>query len=261
MRKMREIFDMHMHLGFALEPPALARALEEAGVIAFANTITPFEYQELRGTCPGFDELRLGLGLHPWQLESDESERNRELLEAFLNDLTDARAIGEIGLDFSSKHEATKAEQLKVFSRVIEACSGKGDLLLSVHAVKAEDALLDILESFEIMRDSKVILHSYAGSSDQLKRAIDDGCLFSIGRRMLSTKRGREYARIIPADRLLVESDLPSFMGQEVDAGFIRDDLDETLSELARIRGAQPDALLRGINERSRALLDPQHRP
>ena len=53
------------------------------------------------------------------------------------------------------------------------------------------------------------IFHWFSGSSAQLKRARDLGCFFSVNAFMLQTKRGREYAKAIPLDRLLIETDLP----------------------------------------------------
>jgi TatD DNase family protein len=53
----------------------------------------------------------------------------------------------------------------------------------------------------------------------------------------LSTRRGREYARVLPADRLLLETDLPP----ESDAAFALDvweaDIREALTQLESIRG------------------------
>lgn len=40
-------------------------------------------------------------------------------------------------------------------------------------------------------------------------RAKEANCWFSVGERMLGTRRGLEYARQIPVSRLLLETDLP----------------------------------------------------
>ena len=54
------------------------------------------------------------------------------------------------------------------------------------------------------------IFHWFTGTSDELARARQRGCHFSINEHMLKTKRGREYARQIPLERLLLETDAPS---------------------------------------------------
>ena len=69
--------------------------------------------------------------------------------------------------------------------------------------------IMDMLEEYELLEDNTIIFHWFSGSSAQLKRARDLGCFFSVNAFMLQTKRGREYAKAIPLDRLLIETDLP----------------------------------------------------
>ena len=69
--------------------------------------------------------------------------------------------------------------------------------------------IMDMLEKYELLEDNTIIFHWFSGSSAQLKRARDLGCFFSVNAFMLQTKRGREYAKAIPLDRLLIETDLP----------------------------------------------------
>ena len=72
--------------------------------------------------------------------------------------------------------------------------------------------IMDILEEYELLEDNTIIFHWFSGSSAQLKRARELGCFFSVNAFMLQTKRGREYAKAIPLDRLLIETDLPEEM-------------------------------------------------
>lgn len=249
---MSQLADMHMHVGFASDPEALADALAIDDVLCFANTVTPDEYLSLARALSEREKLRLGLGLHPWWLDA----RDRTgMLSSFFGILPSCSYVGEIGLDFSPKHMETKKYQLSCFDQIVAACARRKSLLVSVHSVRAESELLDIIEAHRLTDANDVILHSYAGSSENLSRAIDMGALFSIGSRMLATKRGREYARIIPVDRVLIESDLPSFAGQDASAKDIRDDLNATLQQLARIRSVDQQELSLQITERSRALL------
>ena len=54
---------------------------------------------------------------------------------------------------------------------------------------------------------------------------------------MLRTKRGREYARQLPADRLLLETDLPPGEDVPFSATQIIASLERTLAQLQTIRG------------------------
>ena len=69
--------------------------------------------------------------------------------------------------------------------------------------------IIDMLEEYELLVGNTIIFHWFSGSSAQLKRARNLGCFFSVNAFMLQTKRGREYAKAIPLDRLLIETDLP----------------------------------------------------
>lgn len=252
---MTHLVDMHMHIGFADDPAAFAHALADAGIASFANTITPAEYACLSPLLGNLKTMRLGLGLHPWWIGTTEFGTLGDALNAFKTQLAATRFVGEVGLDFWPTRAHSKDAQLEAFANITRLCAKKGNVLISMHVVKAERELLDVLEGSECLDRCICILHSYGGPSDQLARAIEDGCFFSVGTRMLSSKRGREYARIIPEGRLLVESDLPGAEGESTSARDVRRDLESVLEKLARIRDADPESLCEDINARSRELL------
>ena len=72
---------------------------------------------------------------------------------------------------------------------------------------------------------------------------------------MLDSKRGRAYAQAIPADRLLLETDEPAFAGAPWSAARVRELLEETLAQLAALRGDDPAELRERIGQTSRTLL------
>ncbi len=98
---------------------------------------------------------------------------------------------------------------MQAFSRIVSACAQQGGKVVSIHCVRAYDELLDVLESSGITRSCVCIIHWFSGTHDQLLRARDAGCWFSVGERLLSSKRGRAYVRSMPRDRLLLETDAP----------------------------------------------------
>lgn len=252
---MIHLVDMHMHAGFADDPAAFAYALANAGIASFANTVTPTEYERLQPALSDISSMRLGLGLHPWWIGATDLGALDDVLSAFAAQLDATRFVGEIGLDFWPTRASTKDAQIKAFTRIAALCAKRDDVLISMHAVKAERELLDVLEDSGCLEQCACILHSYGGPSDQLARAVEDGCLFSIGKRMLSTKRGREYARIIPEDRLLIESDLPVSVDKFANADDIAHDLTWAVNELASIRGVEASQLRESVNACSMDLL------
>ena len=154
-----------------------------------------------------------------------------------------ARFVGEVGLDFSPAHIATREAQVDVLVCVAHACARTGDKVLSVHAVRAVDQVLDELErasALGAMVGNACIIHWFSGTSDQLTRARRVGCYFSVNPRMLQSKRGRAYAQAIPVDRLLLETDEPASAGASWSAARVRKLLEETLTQLAALRDDDP---------------------
>ncbi len=186
--------------------------------------------------------VKLAVGLHPWWVSADECCLAEEL-RAFDDALPETRYVGEVGLDFSKRRIATRDAQLCAFRHIAGACAKEGGKVLSVHCVKAYDDALSILKGSGCLASCTCIFHWFSGSFPQLTQAVDAGCFFSVSARMLETKRGREYAKAIPLQKLLLETDAPFAADPEREHPSIaysydqmRRQLAETLQRLARIR-------------------------
>lgn len=199
-----DLYDAHCHLGFAQQPEELAQAAEDLKIGALCCTVTPVEYLGLQMRLGSHPNIDLGLGLHPWWIGEDESS-----LEQFLELLPETRFVGEVGLDFSPRFEHTDDLQIEALTRILAACAELGNRVISIHCVQAYDALLGILKATDVCDSCECIIHWFSGSSDELNEAIKLGCSFSLGPRMLDTKRGRAYARQMPQDHILLETDAP----------------------------------------------------
>ena len=130
--------------------------------------------------------------------------------------------------------------------------------MLSIHAVHAVDDVLDVFERTGALAadaGNACIIHWFSGTSDQLTRARRAGCYFSVNPRMLQSKRGRAYAQAIPANHLLLETDQPAEQGAPWSADNIRRQLEETLQQLATLRGENLGELRERIAETSCHLL------
>lgn len=237
-----EIFDMHCHLGFFPDARKASRELESLGVCALSATVTPTEYERLSGELAGSANVRVGVGLHPWWVADGRCGEDDVALAARL--ATSARFVGEVGLDFAHGRDATRTAQLDALDRVLTACEG-GEHVLSLHAVRAGSELLDLLDRHGTCEDNVVILHWFSGSGDELTRAVRMGCHFSVGSRMLATRRGRAYAQQVPLDRLLLETDLPASPedGTALSPAELAAQLRSALEALVTLRG--PDVAAR----------------
>ena len=150
--------------------------------------------------------------------------------------MPETRFVNEIGLDFGKRHVATREEQIEAFTRIASACAEAGGKTLSIHSVHAAQDAIDILERTRAFETCTCIFHWFTGPSDQLKRAIDAGCLFSVGTRMLATGKGREYVKAIPAHQLLTETDYPPEQGARCSFAELRAELECAQEGIAAIK-------------------------
>ena len=246
-------FDAHCHLGWFEDPVATARAAAARGLGMLAVTVTPREFRSLRDGLEGSRDVRAAAGLHPWWVhgESDADE--------LCSLLGDVRWVGEIGLDASPRHADTWDAQLAAFRRICAACSQTSDphspKVLSIHAVRSASAVLDVLEETGAAERCRCVLHWFSGSSDELVRARGLGCWLSLGERALATRRGREYARQVPADRLLTETDLPAAAGAQGGAKEILASLERAVSGIAAARGIGIEGAQALLRDNALALL------
>lgn len=201
---MPALHDMHCHLDFARDPRSFAHAAAQDGAHVFANTVTPAGFRQARELLAGFNNIHLGIGLHPWYIADADAQ-----VEQLLSSLDSTNFVGEIGLDFSKKKIETAETQQAVLRTILEVCGKQGGKLISLHAIKSADAVLDMLEASGSLTSCSCIFHWFSGSNDELHRAIKSGCYFSVGPFMANSRRGREYIKVIPAKQLLLETDYP----------------------------------------------------
>lgn len=229
MTESREFFDAHAHMSFAPDVASFASWFTERFAGAFSTTVSPVDYRFAQQALASFPKIKVGVGAHPWWVAQGKiSDEDKALLPGLV---ASARYIGEVGLDFGKNglaksifatDEQTKQAQIEVLRTIFAAAKkspapsvieGAGETkdgrVFSFHAVRGADVVIDMLEEYELLEDNTIIFHWFSGSSAQLKRARDLGCFFSVNAFMLQTKRGREYAKAIPLDCLLIETDLP----------------------------------------------------
>ena len=235
------LYDMHVHLDFMHNMRAVAGEAEELGLGLFATTVTPAGFERTCAEVAAAPNVRVGVGLHPWWVADGRCGERDVAQVAEL--VQSSRYVGEIGLDRSPKHvpEGSFERQIKAFETVVGACAQTSNAatpkVLSIHSVQAAGVALDALEHAGTLSACHCIFHWFSGTSDELHRAVKGGCWFSVNEMMLRTRRGREYARQLPASRLLLETDLPPgedvpFAAAEIHASLMR-----TAEQIAQIRG------------------------
>ena len=208
--------DAHVHLDYVQEAPEIALHASESKRHLLAATVSPFGYMKMKMRFPGNPWVLPGLGFHPWWVADNVLQPVD--LALFEKLAPETAFVGEVGLDFMGMRRQSAVSQVDAFDRVIEACVGPLDCppatsshkrIISIHSAKAATAGLDVLERWDATRENACVFHWFSGSCEELQRAISLGCFFSVGERMLRSKKGREYVKLIPPERLLLETDVP----------------------------------------------------
>ena len=158
--------------------------------------------------------VRIAAGVHPHNARLFTREVERELQER----LADARvvALGEIGLDFHYDL-SPRESQRDVFRRQIRMAKQAG-LPIALHLRGGEDSKADDAhgEALAILRKEGALgpgtlLHCCALGPDELRPWVQEGCYIAYGG-AITFRNGdaaRAGAAIVPADRLLLETDAP----------------------------------------------------
>lgn len=195
--------DAHMHFDLYDDRNEILRYVEERKSYTIAVTNLPQLFKKYKGQYIENKYFQLALGFHP-ELVHEYGDQ----IILFKELINETRFIGEIGLDYMKKSKGDEMAQTEVFEKILEWCSGKNKIL-SIHSRSAAKKVVNMVNGF----DGTVILHWYSGGITELRRAIEQGCYFSINHQMLQSANGRNIVENIPVDRLLLESDAPFTKG------------------------------------------------
>jgi TatD DNase family protein len=244
---MTAFIDFHCHIDLYPDPPALIAECDRLGIRTLAVTTTPKAWPQNKKWTEASTHVRPALGLHPQVV----AEREHEL-PLFEQYLSEARYVGEVGLDAGPQHYRSFDAQLRVFRRVLELCALHPGRVLSVHSVRATSKLLDAVEELLPADRGTLVLHWFSGTKAEARRAADLGCYFSINRVMLEGKR-QDLVQHIPRDRLLTETDGPftSVMDRPARPADIR----ATLAGLAAVLGVSIEELSHQLTSNLRTLV------
>jgi TatD DNase family protein len=198
------LFDTHAHFTGGEEniSPLLARA-REAGV---ARILAVGGSDELnKGADDAFRVSKAGGSLYPEVFKAVGLDRDQIGLNPSSLDFTGASAVGEIGLDYHYSAD-TREAQMELMAQQLEL-SKNLDLPVVIHTREADDDTLSLLRGIP----TRGIIHSFTGEPGFCKKLLDLGYYISLSGIVTfrAADNVRETARVIPLDRLLVETDTP----------------------------------------------------
>lgn len=213
------MIDSHCHLAdeqFAADLDAVvarARAAGVDGALCILDAVNEEEARRADRVAAAWRWTRFAVGVHPHQAGAftdriDGNEGVAALVRRAFEARPGARAIGEIGLDYHYDF-APRRIQVEVFRRQI-ALARELARPIVIHTREADDDTLDALRS-EGGGEVKGVFHCFTGDAAFARRALDLGFHVSFSGILTFRKADsiREAAALVPADRLLAETDAP----------------------------------------------------
>lgn len=191
----------------------------------------------------------VAVGIHP----SDQKELTDEIYETFLKWAKDDRiiAIGEIGLDYHWDKDNKEAQQA-LFIRQIKLANELNKPII-VHSRDAIQDTYDILKKYPCLG----VMHCYSDSKEMAAEFLKLGMYISLAGPVTftSAKEPKEVAKMLPLDRLLIETDCPYLApvpkrGKRNEPSFVR----HTGEYIAELKEVDVETLKKHLNENYKKL-------
>ena len=204
------LFDTHVHLNieqFDEDREEVIKRAREAGVEKMV--VVGFDHETIPkaiALAEAHDFIYAAVGWHPVDAIDFTDE---DLL--WLEELTHHEkvvALGEMGLDYHWD-KSPKDIQKEVFRKQI-ALAKKVKLPIIIHNREATEDVISLLKE-EHAEEVGGIMHCFAGEVEHVEPCLKMNFYISLGGPVTfkNAKAPKEVAKVVPADRLLVETDCP----------------------------------------------------
>ncbi|MEG1044786.1 MAG: TatD family hydrolase [Oscillospiraceae bacterium] len=191
------------------------------------------------------------VGVHPQSAQTYSNEIEAELIE--LSKLKKVVAVGEIGLDYHYD-DTNKIFQIIAFEKQL-LLAEELDLPVIIHSRDATEDTLSLLKKYK----PRGVVHCFSGSAETAAEIIKLGMYigFTGVITFKNAKRAIEAAKIIPLDKLLVETDCPymapvPFRGERCNSTMLQ----SSVEKLAEIKEISPQDLANITNNNAKKLFN-----
>jgi len=153
-----------------------------------------------------FPQILLAAGLYPAVCEQEDMQAAMDELERDIQSHPVA-AVGEIGIDYHWNY-GTPERQRQLIELQIDLAN-RYDLPIIIHNRRADRAVLETLQHKAPQNSG--IMHCFSSGAEEAKKFLDLGVYISFAGNLTYRRSHelREAARIVPLDRMLVETDSP----------------------------------------------------
>lgn len=205
-----ELIDTHCHLTFEQLADDIEAVLARSVVENVTGWITvgtdPQQNRKAIELADKFKNMYAAIGIHPHDARDVTAETLIELKELAQDEKV--VALGETGLDFHYNF-SSQSDQKRAFVAQLTIAK-ELNLPVIIHCREAFDETMEILDQYS--RGLKgVVFHCFSGSAEQAKIILDYGFYISFTG-VVTFKNAdliRKAAKIVPVDRLMLETDCP----------------------------------------------------
>lgn len=249
--------DTHAHLNYTDrygDEATLMNSLQESDIGKIINVGWDYDssvYAAEQSERYGF--LWFAAGFHPsdsGKFKDGDCDRLSALLAS-----PKGVAVGEIGLDYHYEN-TDKPAQMRAFTAQMElAYSLK--LPFIIHSRDAAADTLDLLKQNRRLLTYGAVMHCFSGSEETAKEYLRLGLYISFAGPVTfrNARRLDEVAKIIPADRILAETDSP-YLAPEPYRGTLNTpkNVVKVYEKLALLRGENQEDLCENIYKNAHTL-------
>jgi len=237
------LIDSHCHIDgeqFDVDRDEVVQRAKDVGVAAMLNVGTgdphSDDFRRAVAVADKYENVFASVGVHPHDAKLYDDKAENHLID-LIRSSEKVIAWGEIGLDFYYDH-SPRSVQIEVFRRQIKTARELNRPII-VHSRDANDETVKILtEEFcqltpqAAFADEGVrgpgIMHCFGGTPQMAEALMRIGFLISFAGNVTFKKADnlREAARVVPLDKLLVETDCPfltpiPFRGKRNEPSFV----------------------------------------
>ncbi len=248
------LIDSHAHLDdrrFNRDRDQLIKSLRDNGVEYVVNNGSDLQTSIASiNLAEKYENIYATIGVHPHETKGMDETTIEALRQ--LASHNKVVAIGEIGLDFHYDN-SPRDIQRKWFKRQLELAK-EIDLPVTIHSREAAQECFDTIKAAQ---DGSLrgVMHCYSDSVELAEEYLKLGFYISLAGPVTfkNSRVPKEVAKIIPLDRLLIETDSPYLTpephrGKRNDPTYVR----YVAGEIAELKGISYEELVEATNRNAK---------